>query len=154
MATDQTKIKNIILADDDADDCEFFEEALKEVSSETELTITRDGVELMNTLYEIVTEPPPPDMIFLDLNMPRKNGFECLTEIRETPRWKNIPVVIFSTSANVDTIERAYSLGANCYIRKPGSHQLLKRAIETALAYDFWGNGERLPKEKFVLAIP
>ena len=153
MTRNQTKPKNIILADDDADDCEFFEEALKEVSSETELTITRDGVELMTTLYENVTEPPPPDVIFLDLNMPRKNGFECLTEIRETHKWRKIPVVIFSTSANVDTIERAYSLGANCYIRKPGSHQLLKRAIETVLALDFWEHSERLPKEKFVLAL-
>lgn len=153
MTTDQTKIKNILLADDDADDCSFFEEALKEVSSETELTITRDGVELMTLLDETVTEPPPPDVIFLDLNMPRKNGFECLKEIRETLKWKNIPVVIFSTSANVDTIERAYSLGANCYIRKPSSHQLLKKAIESVLALDFWEQTERLPKEKFVLAI-
>ena len=112
-------MKNIFLADDDADDRDFFEDALKEVNIKTELTLVKDGVELMTTLEETVTEPPPPHVIFLDLNMPRKNGYECLKEIRETPKLKNIPVVIFSTTSNEHTIEKTYSLGANCYVRNP-----------------------------------
>ena len=148
-------MKTIFLADDDADDRSFFEEALQEVSLETELTIATDGVALMNALEEIVTgeEPPPPHVIFLDLNMPLKNGIECLKEIRENPRMKNIPIVIFSTTTNEKAIETTYSLGANCYICKPASYQLIKKAIETVLALNLWEQNQRLPKEKFVLAI-
>jgi CheY-like chemotaxis protein len=147
-------MKTILLADDDADDRSFFEEALEEISLATELTIAKDGVELMTALDEIVTEePPPPHVIFLDINMPRKNGIECLKEIRENPRKKNIPIVIFSTTANEKAIETTYSLGANCYICKPVSHQLFKKAIETVLAFKFWEQNQRLPKEKFVLTI-
>lgn len=107
-------MKNIFLADDDAEDRAFFAEALKEVNVETELTTANDGLELMTTLDENVVEPPPPHVIFLDLNMPRKNGYECLKEIRETGKLKNIPVVVFSTSDNVNAIDTAYHLGANC----------------------------------------
>ena len=146
-------MKYIYLVDDDADDREFFEEALKELSIPTQLTTAQDGVELMAALEEAVIGPPPPHVIFLDLNMPRKNGFECLQEIREHPKLKNIPIVIFSTTANEITIQKTYSLGASCYVRKPHSHQLLKKAIETVLALNFCEKSSRLPKEKFVLPI-
>ncbi len=147
-------MKVIFLADDDADDRLFFEEALEEISLATELTFATDGVELMAALEEIVTEkPPPPHVIFLDINMPRKNGIECLKEIRENPRMKDIPVVIFSTTANENSIETTYSLGANCYICKPSSHQLLIKAIETVLALNLWEQNQQLSKEKFVVTI-
>ena len=146
-------MKTIFLADDDADDREFFEEALKEIDIETELTTVKDGAELMTTLVEHVTDPPPPHVIFLDLNMPRKSGIECLKEIRETPKLKNIPVVIFSTSAYPNAVETTYTLGANCYICKPNSHQLLKKTIETILLLNFWEKNQQLPKEEFLLAI-
>jgi CheY-like chemotaxis protein len=145
-------MKNVFLAEDDADDREFFEDALKEVSIKTELTISVDGAELMNSLDEIVGPPPPPHIIFLDLNMPRKNGMECLREIRETPRFKNIPIAIFSTTSNEDVIEKTYAMGASCYIRKPNSHKVLIDTIEKVLAIDFWEKDQRLPKEKFVLS--
>jgi len=147
-------MKSIFLADDDADDRLFFEEALEEVSFATELTIAKDGVELMVALEEIVSdEPPPPHVIFLDLNMPRKNGIECLKEIRENPRTKKIPVVIFTTTASENAIETSYALGANCYIRKPSSHKLLKKAIETVMELNLWEQNLLLPKENFVLSI-
>jgi CheY-like chemotaxis protein len=147
-------MKVIFLADDDADDRLFFEEALEEISLATELTFAKDGVELMASLEEIVIEkPPPPHVIFLDINMPRKNGIECLKEIRENPRMKDIPVVIFSTTANENSIETTYSLGANCYICKPSSHQLLIKAIETVLALNLWEQNQQLSKEKFVVTI-
>ncbi|MBC7885784.1 MAG: response regulator [Saprospiraceae bacterium] len=146
-------MNTIYLADDDKDDCEFFVEALKELSLKTELSILNDGVELMTKLNESVTEPPPPHIIFLDLNMPRKNGYECLKEIRETPKLKKIPVVIFSTTANQDAIETTYSLGANCYIRKPTSHKLLLKIIETVLNLNFGERGRRLSKNKYFLKI-
>ncbi len=146
-------MKTIFLADDDADDREFFEEALKEIDIQTTLTTVKDGAELMTVLVDNLLDPPPPHVIFLDLNMPRKNGIECLKEIRETPRLKNIPVVIFSTSAYPNAIETTYSLGANCYICKPNSHQLLKKTIETVLSHNFWERNQQLPKDKFLLAI-
>ena len=79
----------IFLADDDVDDCSLFEDALREVSKETKLTTANDGKELMTKLEDII--PPPPDVIFLDLNMPLMNGYECLAEIRATQKYKNIP---------------------------------------------------------------
>lgn len=145
-------MKIIFLADDDADDRDFFTDALMEVSHQTELTTSKDGIELMSNLDK-VAEPPPPHVIFLDLNMPRKNGYECLKEIRETPKLKNIPVVIFSTTANDNAIDTTYSLGANCYIQKPNSHQHLKKTIETVLALDFWDSNKQVSKEKFFLTI-
>lgn len=152
MKTDQQKIRNVVLADDDADDCLVFEDALREVNIHTLLTVSNDGVELMTALEENVTEPPPPDVIFLDLNMPRKNGFECLDEIRDTPKLKNIPIVIFSTSSSRDAVEKAYKKGANHYICKPSSYELLKKSIEYVLNLDLW-NKPQPPKDKFLLAI-
>ena len=113
------KMRNIFLADDDADDREFFEEALNELPYTTELTMAKDGVELMNILNELEIDPPPPYVIFIDLNMPHKNGFECLEEIRKMPKCKNTPVAIFSTTACENAVEKTYALGANCYICKP-----------------------------------
>lgn len=146
-------MKNIFLADDDADDRVFFEEALNDLTIETELTVAKDGVELMTALEEVVVEPPPPHVIFLDLNMPNKNGFECLEEIRTHEKFKNIPVVIFSTTANENAVEKTYTLGANCYICKPTSHNLLKKAIEMVMALELWEQSQQPLKENFILEI-
>ncbi len=105
----------------------------------------------MTTLNDTV--PPPPYAIFLDLNMPRKNGFECLSEIRKTPKLKDIMVVIFSTSADKNAIETTYALGANYYIRKPRSFKLLKKAIETVLLFSSDQQHEQPSKDKYFLAI-
>ena len=151
MKPTQTLPKKIFLAEDDADDRMFFEDVLKEVSVNTNLVIADDGVELMNVLGETV--PPPPDIIFLDLNMPRKNGFECLKEIRDTAKLREIPVIIFSTSNNAQAIDKTYSLGANYYMQKPRSFALLKKAIETVLSTELENGCLQVPKEKFLLAI-
>ncbi len=144
--------KNIFLADDDADDLLFFEDALKEIAIPSQLTISHNGLELMSNL-ETLTAHPPPDVIFLDLNMPFKNGFECLKEIRETPKLKDIPVVIFSTSNNESTVSKTYSLGANCYCCKPNSHKTLIKTIESVLALDLWKQNQQLPRDQFVLTV-
>ena len=91
-----TQTKKIFLAEDDPDDRSFFEDALNALALQTVLVISEDGEELMTALEETV--PPQPFVIFLDLNMPRKNGFECLKEIRESDKLKDIPVVVLSTS--------------------------------------------------------
>jgi CheY-like chemotaxis protein len=151
MNPTQTQPKKIFLAEDDADDRMFFEDVLKEVSINTNLVMADDGVELMSVLEEAV--PPPPDIIFLDLNMPRKNGFECLKEIRQTDKLSKIPVIIFSTSDNAQAIDKTYSLGANYYMQKPRTFALLKKAIETVLSTELESGGKQVPKEKYLLAI-
>lgn len=141
----------IFLAEDDEDDREFFEDALKHLNIETELTISRDGQELMSSLDDKV--PPVPYAIFLDLNMPRKNGFECLEEIKQNDKLKEIPIIIFSTSDDEGAIHKTYTLGANFYIRKPRSFELLIKAIHTVLTVDLTNGGTRTSKDKFFLAI-
>lgn len=140
---------NIFLTDDDLDDCMFFSDALNEINKDFVLTITNDGVELMQTLG--VKVPPPPYVIFLDLNMPKKNGFECLQEIRKSTRLKNIPIVVLSTSSNKDFVEQSYNFGANYYICKPKSFNLLKKAIEMILSLDTILLNTQPTKDKFVL---
>jgi CheY-like chemotaxis protein len=144
-------MKQIILADDDADDREFFEDALNDLDTDTTLTTAKDGVDLMTTLATMIVKPPPPHVIFLDLNMPYKNGFECLKEIRETPKFKDIPVVVLSTSVQEKNVETTYALGANCYVCKPTSHELLKKTIKKILSLELWQDNRQLPKEKFVI---
>lgn len=151
MNKDQKKLNHIFLANDDADDRMLFEDALKELSIPTQLTIAKDGVELMSKL-ELIVEPPPPDVIFLDLNMPRKNGFQCLEEIRNNPKLKDIPIVIFSTTANNNAVNKTYQQGATFYISKPHSFPILIKAIETVLALEMWMKPQP-PKEKFVLTF-
>jgi len=128
-------IKNIFLTDDDADDCLLFSEIVGEIfaKNQPKLTITHDGVKLMEALDETV--PPAPEVIFLDLNMPRKNGFECLAEIRKIPKLQRIPIVIISTSSNRDIIDRTFEHGANYYICKPQSYVLLKKTIQQVLSF-------------------
>jgi CheY-like chemotaxis protein len=140
-------MKNIFLADDDADDRMLFGEALKELTTLTKLTLSNDGLELMSNLGTMV-----PDIVFLDLNMPRKNGFQCLEEIRNTPKLKDIPIIIFSTTANNDAVNKTYLLGANYYICKPNSFRLLVKAIETVLTLEMMLKPQP-PKGKFILTI-
>lgn len=128
---------NILFADDDVDDRFFFEKALKEIPIENMLTMVNDGEQLMD--YLLGDLAPIPDVLFLDLSMPRKSGFECLAEIRENPKLKVMPVVMFSTSYTSDEnyeqsmIEVLYNMGAQDFIRKPGEFAKLKQAIHEAL---------------------
>lgn len=145
--------KNIFLSDDDADDCMLFAEALQEIykESEAKLTIVNDGMALMQVLDETV--PPPPEMIFLDINMPKKNGVECLQEIRKTPKLAGIPIIIFSTSSNKDIVDKTYQYGANYYICKPQSYLLLKKTIELVLSFDFDRLNQHPVRESYVIKV-
>src|SRR4051812_1809722 len=109
--------QHLLLADDDNDDCIFFKEALEELPVNASLKIVKDGVELMQSLNEVNGKLP--DVLFLDLNMPRKTGYECLDEIKLNHKLKNLPVIIFSTSFDHDVVDALYKKGAHYYVRKP-----------------------------------
>jgi CheY-like chemotaxis protein len=107
----------LLLADDDADDRTLFQEAVKELSLPVELILLEDGEQLMSYLRE-VKQPPPPDIIFLDINMPGKTGDVCLKEIRSNPYFNTVPVIMFSTSIHTPYIKEAYANGATLYVSK------------------------------------
>lgn len=151
MLTDANRRKTIFLSDDDSDDCSLFTEALNEVQSGASLTIATDGVRLMQALDDAAETQP--EVIFLDLNMPRKNGFECLEEIRKSPKFNAIPVVIFSTSTNADVVDRTFRQGANLYVTKPASYSLLKKTLAFVLSIDPNQLNEKPTRESFVVRL-
>src|SRR5437879_4324804 len=124
-------LENLILliADDDKDDCLFFKDALEELPVSAQLTTVHNGEHMMQLLEEKKNVPPPPHVLFLDMNMPRKNGFECLEEIKHDEKLKDLPVIIFSTSFEQDVVNLLYKKGGQYYIRKPAEFSQLKKVI-------------------------
>jgi CheY-like chemotaxis protein len=122
---------HLLLADDDSDDCLFFKEALDEISIPTTLTAVHDGEALMSYLTQHPT--PFPTVLYLDLNLPKKSGRECLQEIKNNEQLKNLHVVIYSTSYDAKIADGLYELGADYYLRKPSGFQLLKEVILKSL---------------------
>jgi CheY-like chemotaxis protein len=147
----QHALLNILLVDDDIDDIYFFDIALKELPVSTHLTIVNDGEQLMNYLSENLEHLP--DILFLDLNMPRKNGFECLEEIRLIEKLKQLPIIIFSTSFEQGVVNILYKNGAQYFIRKPSDFSQFKKLIHQSLIFVLQGNISQPTREKFVLTI-
>jgi CheY-like chemotaxis protein len=144
-----TSSHKLLLADDDIDDCLFFKEALEELPFEAALTTVNDGVELME--YLTTDSNLKPEVIFLDLNMPRKTGFECLTEIKLHEELKHLPVFIISTSMNIDVVDSLFAKGAYYYIQKPGCFFQLKSIISKALTILAENNNQTPSRENFIL---
>ena len=140
---------SVYLADDDADDRFLFEEALMEVKSNIKLTTVNNGEQLMNYLDK---NTPPPHLIFLDLNMPLKNGVECLDEIKKDTRLKHIPVIIFSTSCQEEAIEQVYKKGADYYICKPDNFQTLKALLNRVFFLSLNTLSTRPKREDFLIS--
>lgn len=140
---------HIMLADDDEDDRLFFTEAFEEVKIKYTLTTFNDGASLMNHL--VVKENPLPDIIFLDLNMPRKSGMECLKEIRNSERLKNISVAIYSTSSSDHDVEQTFISGANVYIKKPSDFTELKKILSDVIHINWQYITDGLNKDSFIL---
>ncbi|HMG15420.1 MAG TPA: response regulator [Saprospiraceae bacterium] len=118
----------ILLAEDDEDDRLFFLEAMIQTGQNIIVNVAKDGVELMSLLRN--EKMRLPDLIFLDLNMPLKNGLECLKEIKSEVSLKDIPVIIFSTSSSQDHIDVTFNYGANLYISKPDSISELQTVLD------------------------
>ena len=142
----QSKPIHILLADDDDDDTSLFKEALAQIPVFTKLDIAENGMELMVTLQNYQSVP---DLIFLDMNMPFKNGLECLSEIRNSGNFRQVPVVILSTSVAEYLLESAFEAGANLYIQKPNSFSGLVDILSRCLQNE---NLERaLSLEQFLI---
>lgn len=142
---------HIMLADDDEDDRLFFKEAFEEVKIDYNITTFNDGSQLMQHLFK--EENPLPDIIFLDLNMPRKSGIECLKEIRDNERLKNISVAIYSTSSSEQDIEDTFVSGANVYIRKPNDFSMLKKILSDVVHINWQYITDGFNKDSFILSL-
>ncbi len=140
---------NIVLADDDEDDRELFKEALEGLEK-VKIRLTEDGESLLSLLNMMDTLP---DLIFLDLNMPNKNGRECLTEIRNSPHLSQIPVIIYSTSTAERDVDDTYEGGANLYVSKPFSFKELKKVINKVVLLDWADYQPRSCRKKFYYSL-
>jgi len=127
----------ILLVDDDTDDQLFFMDAVRALDPTLECTIANNGVEALDHLRKV---PPPPTLIFLDLNMPLMNGFECLAQLKKITEYKNIPVIIFTTSSHPVDLERTMLMGAVMFVTKPPDFNILKDKISDIIhTYAFAG---------------
>ena len=141
----------ILLADDDESDRLLFKEAFSELKIKTIVSTTNNGMELMAYLND--HNSTLPDVIFLDLNMPRKNGLECLKEIKSNKNLKDISIAIYSTSDNEKDMEETFINGANVYITKPNDYNLLKQVLERAVMSAYQYKDESMKRENFLLKI-
>ncbi|HMH23005.1 MAG TPA: response regulator [Puia sp.] len=146
MAANEVRV---LLADDDIDDCLLFKEALEELPLSTRLTIVNDGDQLMKMLLKNTSQLP--HVLFLDVNMPRKNGFECLAEIKLNDKLKSLPVILYSTSSEQDVIDRLFQNGAQHFIRKPSDFSQLKRVIHYSLTLIMQEISLKRTKNNFIL---
>ncbi len=141
------KTINILLVEDNPADVRLTQEAFKETTIKNHLHVVRDGAEALAFLAQTgrFSDSPRPDMILLDLNLPKKDGREILAVIKKTPEYKQIPVVILTTSKEQEDITHTYEHHANCYITKPADlDEFLKvvKNIET-----FWLSVVQLPQQ-------
>lgn len=115
------------MADDDLDDTELFCEALDSVGDGITCHCAANGIELLNMLHELEEKP---QLIFLDLNMPVMNGWECLKLLKEDKNHRHIPVIVISTSSHKKEMDMALALGALCYFVKPGNFKELTQVLK------------------------
>ena len=128
MDSKVAQAQRILIVDDDADDCSLFKEALADVKPATVFYCAGDGGEAIRKLTE--NEFERPDIIFLDINMPVMDGWECLSKLKSTDRLKNIPVIMHTTSSLAIDRDTARKSGALCCITKPSDFKILKRMLE------------------------
>lgn len=142
---------HIILADDDEDDRLFFTDAFDELKIHTKVNTYNDGAALMEYLNS--EDAILPEILFLDLNMPKKNGIECLHEIKSNPKLANIAIAIYSTSSSEEHIEETFVNGANIYIKKPSDFGTLKKVLSDVVTINWQYQTSGLNKDNFLLRM-
>lgn len=133
----------IFYADDDEDDRMFFEEVAQQIGESISLFELGDQM-----LLKLQNPPPSPSLIFLDLNMPVKDGFEVLQEIKSAENLKDIPVIILSTASNSETVQRCFNLGASLYLKKTMSIGDLKKSVQYVLSINW--KQQNITQDNFV----
>ena len=148
MNLQTSRIIEILLVDDDLEDIRLMVQALKRMTMYYHLNFAHDGIEALAFLRRQgkFTAAPWPDIILLDLNMPRKEGREVLAEIKEDSDLKRIPVVVLTTSADEEDIMRSYNLHANCYVTKPVDLQQFMKVVSSIES--FWFTIVKLPSRR------
>ena len=141
----------VLIVEDDEDDRELSADALAEGPVVVDLRFVEDGEELMEYLerhgvFSDATDAPRPDLVLLDLKMPRKSGWEALAEIKANPDLKSIPVVVLSTSNAQIDVHRCYELGASSYMTKPNTFDEWVRRMQALEHY--WFEANLLPEPK------
>lgn len=140
---------NILLADDNLDDCLLFKEALEELPVTSNLSLVHDGDQLMEQLTTKGTKLP--DVLFLDLYMPRKNGFASLGAIKRNSDLQKLPVIIISSVSEQESIKNVFRDAAHYYICKPSNFSLLKKVIYETLKLITQENSRLTDKESFMI---
>ena len=141
-----TRLIEILMVEDNPGDVRLTREAMKEGKIGNRLSVVGDGVEALEYLRRQgrFADAPRPDLILLDLNLPRKDGRAVLAEIKSDPALRTIPVVVLTTSNADEDVVRAYNLHANCYITKPVDFNQFMKVVQQI--DDFWVNLVTLPK--------
>jgi CheY-like chemotaxis protein len=142
-----TRELHFLLADDDEDDRYFFDMALRKLPASSRLTMVENGEKLMNYLEKHSDQLP--DVLFLDLNMPRKNGAECLDEIKSDSSLQHLPVIIYSTSLHNDMADLLYDKGAHYYIKKARVLEL-QAALQNVASLIGENKFVRPPRDQFI----
>ena len=147
MMANKTRHSRILIVEDNVGHIRLIQEALKTSVLECELISVRDGIDAMDYLHRRGTyaDAVRPDIILLDLNLPRKDGREVLAEVKIDPNLRRIPVVVLTTSTNEEDIQRTYNLHANCYITKSGDLKQLFQAVQRI--EEFWLETVTLPSD-------
>ena len=138
----------ILLADDDPDDCLLFEEVLHELGIERKPIVVNNGEELINYLKDAVLLP---DILFLDINMPLKDGIAALQEIKSDKTLKQLPVIMLSTTRHPGTVQVAYNLGASLYACKPNGYSQSINLIQKILSLDVTGLLAKRSMDRFLI---
>lgn len=133
--------RKILLVEDNIADAELVRIAVEELGYENEVVVTNGSEEVFNFLEK--NRIGEIGLILLDLNMPKINGIEVLKKIRSTPRFKHIPVVVFTTSSNRNDILTCYEIGANAYVYKPIDYEAFNEIIKATIA--FWIENNLIP---------
>jgi chemotaxis family two-component system response regulator Rcp1 len=138
----------VLLVEDNPGDVRLTKEALKEGKLLNQLTVVGDGVEALSFLRKegIYADAPQPELILLDLNLPKKDGREVLAEIKADPNLRRIPVVVLTTSSSEEDILKIYDLHANCYITKPVDLEQFMGVVKSI--EDFWVSVVKLPSHE------
>ena len=137
--------REILLAEDSTADVRLMQEVIKECGLDCNLHVVEDGSKVVDFLMHRAgfESAPRPDLILLDLNMPREDGYDVLTEIKSSRDLRLIPVIVLSSSSSAVDIRSAYQLNANCYISKPASMIDFVKVMKSIA--DFWFNTVKLP---------